>query len=164
MKKMILKNWFWIVILIVAGIKYGTAQSLKAVKKYDLPVTIIETEDFSIESKVNPINGNEWYLIRRNVKYGRKKDPLIVPILYSLTANNYKLAIQFFRDVLNAPITEDNYSYELVTDNFFIEVKKHSNRFTGEKGSIVKGKRIGEKNFNEDDISFLASLPLVLRN
>lgn len=28
MKKMLLKNWFWIIILIVLGIKYGTAQEV----------------------------------------------------------------------------------------------------------------------------------------
>lgn len=30
MKKVLFKNWFWLVILLVAGIKYGTAQSRSA--------------------------------------------------------------------------------------------------------------------------------------
>lgn len=150
MKKMLLKNWFWIVLLLVLGIKYGFGQGLQAVKKFDLPekVLVKETEAYVVESVEDSV-----YVIENKNS--------VLPKRYYIDYQDYQDIIEFFYQLVEAEPTGFNYVYETKGDTWSIEVRKHWNKYSQKIEYMGTMSRVGnDKNIFNDDVEFLSSLPL----
>ena len=156
MKKRLLKNWFWLVILSVAGIKYGTAQGLTPVKLFDVPEinsTIVKETDEYIVENIDDIT----YVITKKERFPK------VNRTYYVSYQDYQDVIGFIYDVIEAEPNKINEVYQLNTEDWFITIHKYkADRYFGEMGFYKKD---GTKASNIDalmtlDVLFLASLPI----
>lgn len=150
MKKMLLKNWFWIIVLLVLGIKYGFGQGLQAVKKFDLPekVLVKETEAYVVESVEDLV-----YVIENKNS--------VLPDRYYIDYQDYQDIIEFFYELVQSEPTGLNYVYETKGDNWSIEVRKTWNKYSERIEYMGTMSRKGnEKSIFGNDVEFLSSLPL----
>ena len=172
-KKMLLKNWFWIIILIVLGIKYGFAQGLQVVKKYELPVYIIETDEYAVEEvgntyKINFKDLSPGSSIYNKITYQNKKTDSIETFKgFSKTIyvsyTDYQDVIEAFISLKEAEPLADNLNYEVEGENWSIStnktIKDWGLYYYGQYVIYNGGTKL-EYSISEDFVNLVASLPL----
>lgn len=186
MKKMVLKNWFWLVILLVTGIKYGTAQETKWDNAHPNPAkTYIENKkqekkfnEFKKSIGLTPVKKYDLPVIVKetdNYIVQNVKDLQYKIILknnntyglrtgeeYYIDYQDYQDIIEFFQQLVVSKPTAINYRYEAEGDNWSISVIKADD--------LKYGGRLSNKSLRTDsyhhtylefkDVMFLASLPI----